>query len=234
MKEISRYEPPQRDNGDIAYAVSRAVVSSIPLVGASAVELLQILITPSLEKRRDEWMKEVGQSLRALEQNKGVRLEELQSNETFIDIVLQASQIALRNSQAEKRQALRNAILNAALPHPPEQSLQEMFLSFIDVFTIWHLRLLSLFHEPALNPEIKVFAMRKDLAGGLSVVLERAYPELKGERALYEQIWRDLYVRGLVSIEGLHTRMTGGGLLASRTTKLGKCFLQFIQTPISS
>jgi hypothetical protein len=233
MTDTPSYEVPERGASDVAHALARAGVSSIPIVGALAAEIFQMVISPPLEKRRDKWMKEVGQALQDLEQNKGVRLEELQSNEVFVDTVLQASQIALRNSQEEKRQALRNAILNAALPHSPEQSLQEIFLGFIDVFTIWHLRLLNLFHEPALHPEVKEYATRRDLAGGLSIVLERAYPELKENRALYDQIWRDLYVRGLVTTEGLHTMMTGGGLLGSRTTQLGKSFLQFIQEPIS-
>lgn len=60
-----------------------------------------------------------------------------------VSIVLQATQIALRTHQTEKRMALRNAVMNAALPQAPEEGLQQMFLHFIDTFTEWHLRLLS-------------------------------------------------------------------------------------------
>jgi hypothetical protein len=51
---------------------------------------------------------------------------------------MHASQAALRNSQKEKLTALRNAVLNAALPNPPEESIQQMFVNFIDSLTVWH------------------------------------------------------------------------------------------------
>ena len=65
--------------------------------------------------------------------------------------------------------------------------------------------------------------------GGLSHVLAEAFPALQGQRDIYDQIWKDLYQRGLVNTDGLHTTMTGQGLKDSRTTELGKAFLGFIQ-----
>jgi len=175
-------------------------------------------------------MDEVGKALRHLEENQGVKLEELQSDDVFIDTVLQASQIASRNSQEEKRRALRNAVLNAALPNPPEQSLQQMFLNFVDTFTVWHLRLLKLFSDPQQwaaehNHEFP------DLMGGLSSILESAFPELHGKRAFYDQVWRNLYQRGLVNTESLHTTMTGRGLMSKRASELGTQFLRFVEEP---
>jgi hypothetical protein len=95
-------------------------------------------------------MEEVGNALQKLEAERGVQLEDLQTDETFIDTVMQASQAAMRNSQDEKRRALRNAVMNAALPNAPEQSLQELFVAFIDLFTVWHLRVLKLFQDPQI------------------------------------------------------------------------------------
>jgi len=195
-----------------------------------AAELFQYFVTPPLEKRLEQWMDEVGKALRHLEENQGVKLEELQSDDVFIDTVLQASQIASRNSQEEKRRALRNAVLNAALPNPPEQSLQQMFLNFVDTFTVWHLRLLKLFSDPQQwaaehNHEFP------DLMGGLSSILESAFPELHGKRAFYDQVWRNLYQRGLVNTESLHTTMTGRGLMSKRASELGTQFLRFVEEP---
>lgn len=229
MTEQNDLDPPEPSKGDIVYATARAGLSSIPLVGAAAVELLQLLITPPLEKRRTQWMEEVAQTLQDLEQNRGVQLEDLQANDVFIDTVLHASQIALRNSQEEKRQALRNAILNAALPQAPEQSLQQMFLNFVDTFTVWHLRLLKLFH----NPKAWFTANNKPFpnlyAGGLSHIVAAAYPGL--DRSFYDQVWRDLYISGLTNTEGLHTMMTAQGLEAQRASDLGGQFLRFIEEP---
>lgn len=231
MDNSERYQPPQPDASDAAYNLTKAGLAAIPGAGGVAVELLQRVIAPSLEKRRDVWMHEVGEALRNLEDAKNVNLEDLQANDSFIDTVLQASQIALRTSQKEKREALRNSILNSALPYPPEQSRQQMFLGYIDIFTVWHLKILRLFKEPALNPEVSDYAHRSELGGGLSVILEKAFPELRGQRELYDQIWQDLYTRGLVNTNGLHTMMSSGGLLASRATKLGKQFVHFIESP---
>ena len=61
---------------------------------------------------------------------------------------MQASQAAIRNHQSEKREALRNAVLNAALPNAPEESIQQLFINQVDTFTVWHIRLLDLFKEP--------------------------------------------------------------------------------------
>jgi hypothetical protein len=176
-------------------------------------------------------MKQVGQALRDLEEKQGVDLEDLQSNDVFIDTVMQASQIALRNSQDEKRSALCNAIYNAALPNPPEQSLQQMFLSFVDSFTVWHIRMLNLFNDPQQwAAEHNHQFPETVVAGSLSnSILESAFPELQGKRAFYDQIWQDLHQKGLVNTDGLHTMMSGQGLRAKRTSDLGTRFLRFVE-----
>jgi hypothetical protein len=67
--------------------------------------------------------------------------------------------------------------------------------------------------------------------GGLGNVLEHNIPEMAGRKNLYDQLWKDLYINGLVNTDGLHTMMTGQGLAQKRTTKLGDAFLRFISEP---
>ena len=227
-EEEKKYAPPVSSTGDTAHLVASGLLSVVP----GAAELLQYLLTPPLEKRRQKWMEEVGQVLRNLENNRGVNLEELQSNETFVDTVLQATQIAIRNSQEQKREALRNAVTNCALPNPPQQSLQQMFLNYVDLFTVWHLLLLDLFQDP------QEWARRNNhhfpdnqLTSSLSSILANAFPELGKDRTLYDQIWNDLYSRGLVNTEGLHTMMTPQGAMARRVTEFGAKFIRFIKAP---
>jgi hypothetical protein len=69
------------------------------------------------------------------------------------------------------------------------------------------------------------------MMGGLSTILERAYPDLQGRRDFYDQVWRELYGRGLVTTEGLHTTMSAQGLASKRTTDRGDRFLAFIAPP---
>ena len=178
-------------------------------------------------------MEEVGSALRGLEEKNGLDLSSLSTNDGFIDAVLHATQVALRTSHEEKRQALRNAVLNSALPSPPELALQLMFLTFVDEFTEWHLRMIRLFQDPSAWALQNSHTFPSLSAGSLSRILESAYPQLRDNRPFYDQVWRDVYQRGITSTDGLHTMMTGHGLLEKRLTSLGTRFVQFIEDPTS-
>lgn len=167
-------------------------------------------------------MAQVGEKLQELESN-GFKLDELQTNEEFISAVMHASQIALRTHQEAKLDALRNAILNVAKGQAPDEVLQNMFLNFVDTLTELHLRILKVFQAPLPPSGISM--------GGLSNVLEHNLPELRGHRELYDQLWKDLSSRGLVSTDSLHGTMSGSGLAQKRTTVIGDAFLGFITEP---
>ncbi|TWI03307.1 hypothetical protein IQ05_00244 [Flavobacterium tiangeerense] len=218
---------------DIAYGVAKAVLGSIPVVGATASELLQLLVTPQLEKRRNEWMIEVGEKLKQLEQKEELDLIKLANNDVFIDVVLQTTQLALRTSEKEKIQYFKNVILNSAVEENPNITEVQIFLNFISTFTVWHIKILKLFDNPENWFKKNGKSLPNYMAAGLSNVLEEAYPELKGKRELYDLIWDDLSRAGLHKTSGLHTTMTGSGLMVPRTTTFGKEFLEFItESPI--
>lgn len=48
---------------DALYAATKAVLGSIPLLGSAASELFGLVVTPPLDKRRQQWMNEVAQSI---------------------------------------------------------------------------------------------------------------------------------------------------------------------------
>jgi hypothetical protein len=181
-----------------------------------------MIIQPPLERRRAAWMERVAEGLKTLEE-RGLNVENLQQNEDFVSAVMQASQIAIRTHQEKKLEALQNAVLNVASHQAPDDALQLMFLNFIDVFTDWHLLILKLFQAPPAQSGI--------MAGGLSHVLENAFPALRGRREFYDNVWRDLFLRGLVNTENLHVTMSGGGLAQKRTSEHGDKILAFIAEP---
>ena len=217
-----KHQVPKQSKGDVAHAIAKAGLSAIPVVGGPAAELLQLLIQPPIEKRRTEWMSQVGEALRELEA-KGLKLEDLQNNEQFVSAVMHASQVALRTHQAAKLAALRNAILNVAQGQAPEEALQHVFLNLVDSFTELHLRVLKVFQSPSPPQNMSM--------GGLSHVLEHNIPEVRGRRELYDQLWKDLFSRGLVNTDTLHVTMSGHGLAQKRTTGIGDAFLKFIEEP---
>lgn len=207
--------PPQASNGDTAHAVIKAFLSAVPTVGGPAAELFQYLFQAPLEQRRRQWMESVGSKLLELDRA-GVRIEHLQRDEKFVSAVLHATHIALRTHIEEKHAALRNAITNIAIGQTVDETEQHLFFEFIDSFAEYHLRILRLFQSPPPVPG--------QTMGALDSVIYFAYPELRNRREICEQLWRDLYLRGLVDTERLQIMTSGNGLREKRTTALGDSF----------
>lgn len=225
--------PPKADPGDHVHTLARAGISSLPYVGGAAVELFQMLVTPPLERRRLEWMKSVGEGLNKLEEKYGNIIDDLKSNEQFIDTTMQASQAAIRTSQREKKDALRNAVLNAALLHAPDESRQQMFVGWVDSYTPWHLRMLRLFANPrSWYQDNGRQPPQYHLSSTLSGLLTDAYPDLKSERPFYDKVAKDLYNDDLIKSDDLHVMMSASGAFEMRATPLGEEFLRFICDPL--
>lgn len=213
---------PESSKGDVAHALVKAGLSVVPIVGGPAVEIFQLLVQPPLERRRTAWMEQVGKRLLELEEN-GVDISKLQENDQFITAVMYASSAAIRTHQQIKLDALKNAIIHIATGDAPEEVLQHLLLRFIDEFSEMHFRILAFAQSPVAPDGISI--------GSLANVLEDNIPSLRGQKTLYNQLWKDLYVRGLVSVEGLNSTMSGSGLSQSCTSPIGVTLLNFIAGP---
>jgi hypothetical protein len=217
-------------------------------------ELLSTIITPPLEKRRDAWIESIAIALKNLEEKvDGFSFENLSQNEMFVTTVMYASQIAIRNHQQEKLEALRNAVLNTALSRTPEEDLQIMFLSFIDTLTSWHLRILKFLDNPlyaaqkknVVYPDwdqdhtmydIAKIAFESNLnMGSITKALLHLYPELNEKKEFYILVEKDLLDRGLIEPMGMSDApIHPQYIFSSHTTAIGKHFLAFITSPIES
>ena len=231
-------QQPENSGGDIVHTLVRAGLSLAPIVGGPAVELLGLVIVPPIEKRRDEWIEEIARCLLELERKVGgLRLEDLSDSDTFVTTFLHASQAAIRNHQREKREALRNAVLNSALPSAPDDDLQMIFLNYVDTFTSWHLRIMR-FLDDLQSHSQKYAAQHSGWDWDEpQTVLEDVYPELNGKPGFQIQILRDLSERGLSRRDNLRisvmTTLHGRkAVFVSQTTPMGKQFLEFITSPI--
>lgn len=219
---------PHATTGDLAYNTFRGLLSAVPLAGGVLAEWFSHFLAPPLSRRRDEWLRSLAEGLAALEgELEAVSVEGLQHNEAFVTATMQATAIALRTQQREKLEALRNAVLNAAIGRTPDEDLQTMFLQFVDTFTTWHVRILSFFRDPSACHMRKQYSM-----GAPAMVLEEVFPELRGGRTFYDQLVRDLHARGLFTLDSLHTTMSESGMYAKRTTELADRFLDFISSPL--
>ena len=166
-------ERPESEKRDVAHTLIKAGISFIPGIGGAATELFSMIIAPPLEKRRNQWLDDIAERLKSLEGVvDGFRVEDLSQNETFITVVMHATQVAIRNHQQEKLEALRNAVLNAARPDALEDDRQLMFLNFIDELTPWHLKVLHFFDDPEIWGSQHNINYPKWNSGGPDTLLE--------------------------------------------------------------
>jgi hypothetical protein len=221
---------PDQGAGDAAHAVTKALVGMVPVAGSALTVLLETVLAPPLERRREKWFRMLGAAVEQLQQTvDGLTTEALSENDVFITVVAQATQVALRTHQDEKLNALKAAVLNSGLPNPPADDLQLMYVRFIDELSPWHIRLLDLFSGPEQWMQRNGVNNPGWAMGGPSTVIEHCFPALKNEREFYEQIVRDLQSRGLIHQgQFLNTTMTDRGMVQARTSGLANAFLAFV------
>jgi len=225
--------PTGKTAADLAREVGRAIVSTIPVAGGPLQVAFENIFTSPIEKRKEAWLNQLADVITEVQQRVSeITPERLAENDAFVTVVMQASQVAIRNHQQAKLEALRNAVLNAALPNPPHEDEQMVFLRLIDQLTPWHLRVLSVLNDPIQWMERNNIHNPGWGMGGASTVLEHCLPDLRGQQETYDQIVLDLQGQGLLGRgQFLHTMMTGGGMVASRTTERGRRFIRFISAP---
>lgn len=225
--------PKSKVVSDIAREVGRAIISAVPVAGGPLQVVFENIFSAPIDKRRQAWLEKLAEVITEVQERVAeFTPEKLAANEVFVTVAMQASQVAIRNHQQVKLEALRNAVLNSALPNPPQEDEQIIFVRLIDDLAPWHLRVLSLLDDPVDWMSRNSVKNPSWGLGGVSTVIEHCLPDLHGQHDTYDQIVRDLQGDGLVGQgQFVHITMTGGGMLESRTTDRGKRFIKFISAP---
>ena len=226
--------PNKKSAGDIAREVGKATISAVPTAGGPLQVAFENIFASPIEKRKQAWLEELAAVVTEVQERvNDLTPEKLAANEAFVTVAMQASQVAIRNHQKSKLDALRNAVLNSALPNPPQEDEQMIFLRLIDQLTPWHLRILALLDNPVQWMERNGVQNPSWGMGGVATVIEHCLPDLRGQRDTYDQIVRDLQAEGLIGQgQFIHVTMTGNGMIQSRTTDdRGKGFIKYITAP---
>lgn len=220
--------PPESDSTkELVSAATRVGAGYVPLAGPMLSEALAHIINAPLQRRVHSWREEVMRRIKALE----ISESSLEDNENFASAVVEAQMAVMRSNAEEKREALANAVLNVALDRGPDEDRQQMFMAYIAELTPWHLRLLVLMSDPpGVLQQIEVDISNISM-GGLSILVEGVYPELNGQKEFYKQLANDLNNRGLLSDVGFNVTMSGGDIVAKRTTNAGDEFIRFVSAP---
>lgn len=215
-------------SGDLVMAGIRGLASTVPFVA----DLLNIVFSSPLEKRKDEWLIQLADGLEELRKQVGEqKLENLANNEEFQTIVLDATNIAMRTHQEVKIKALCNACINTAKEIDISEDKKLVFVRLIDQLTEMDLKLLLYFENP-----LKRFEERGETIntsgfgmGGLTTGIYRYYPELKGQDEFVANRIKNLYSLGLMNTDSINTIMTLNGIYEPRLTDLGVEFISFIK-----
>ncbi len=228
--------PPSKSTGrEITEKAVEAGLSMIPVAGGPAAVAFAYAVGRGYSRRLQAWLTQLAEAVEDLtNQAEDLDIETLAKNEDFLDAVATATRAAERTHQDIKIEALRNAVLNAALPTAPDTDTQMMFLRWVDEFTGSHLRLLTVLNDPPRWFGHRNLERPDVYAGARSHMVERALPELAGRREFYDQLLRDLNSAGMTVISSLHGLQTGASLMDATTTETGKRFIAFISDPRDS
>ena len=219
---------PEPAEADCAQVIARAGIATIPGIGGSINQLLSLVLTPAVERRRTEWLKELADAVDQLEKkDRGFKVEKLAGNEAFVSATIQATLIAIGTHQREKREYLRNALLNIARGTTSDEIKQQVFLNAIEAFTPAHIKALNvIWRNGGLKirwDENSIPIMKRTYGVAIGIVA----PEVKGQTSLIGAILADLRNRGFSNLGGGDLAFPQGGII----TNLGVEFLNFVLSP---
>jgi hypothetical protein len=207
---------------DHARAVGDAAVSAVPVVGGAAAVLIDHVLRPSYEKRLDRWLGELDGIVRDLE----ARMADgdatsLVDDDTFVDAVTRATQIALGTSIEGKLTMLRTALLSVALEPPASDFVAMRFLDLVDELGLEHFALLRYSRDPS------ALGAPPTIASTPRAAIDRA--GLPFRPNLTDLLLRDLASRGLIDPCALSETALGAGAQAAFITDLGEELLDFVR-----
>jgi hypothetical protein len=116
------------------------VVAALPGLGGPAGVMLNELAYRRLAERRDDWLEELALRLIAIEGRVG-SLEDLTRDDHFVDALVTAGRIGERSH--EKREMLRNAVLNVALAAELTNDRRHVLFDLVDRLPPGAVRLLK-------------------------------------------------------------------------------------------
>lgn len=235
-EKTARKEAEKTTLPDMLHAASSIALSFIPGAG----ELFNACVMAPAERRRNDWIESIEKELYELNTQFSDITERVQNNEQAISVILTASPIALKTHNPVKLEALRNIVINAVLHEDYEEYKFQMFLSFIDDFTEWHIRLLEYFSDP--QKAVKKYNANFDLSKQFHCLtmepFKRIYPLMNNSNSYQylKIIVNDLHSKGLLLCNSdifSHSYMRNdlykaGHPYTKRTTDFSDEFLKFI------
>lgn len=231
---------PEKNLEDLVYDLTIGGMGSIPFIGSTYSQLFAFLVQSPYEESLEAWRQEVTREL--VEQREKISdlspeafFRALQKNGNFFSIVMKATRIAIFEHQEEKREILKNVILNVAAGIDLEEDQQSIFLRFIEYLTPSHVDILrkqtdpmKVFRDDGLTEEeIKA----KGRSVGIGGMWKQVFPEYIDNMDLYDLLLDDLKSRNLITVENTHVQGIDKPVKWGKLTIIGGQFVDFISYP---
>lgn len=124
-------------------------LSIVPIAGGPISEIFSAIVESPINKRLQSYLTSIEYRIKDLEKKGQVNSKELLKNDEFLDVLIQSSQIAVRNfSQPVKLECLQNAIVNSALSTNVPNDEKFTYLHYIDTLTPIQLQILRILDNP--------------------------------------------------------------------------------------
>jgi hypothetical protein len=216
-------EPKLRDHLRVG---ADAAIAAFPL-GGSVVTLLDAVIAPSLAKRRDSWLRMLGERLDRLEAKvEGFGVEDLADDELFVSAVMEASRIAVGTELEAKLKMLANCLERLAMPDRDIGDFLAMrFLAFVDELRPEHFLVLCYTADPRGWYQARGLPAPNLVMGPRRALLTKAGLPVAGDEL--DLVLRDLADRGLAN-DGWGVMVSENGLWDPLATDLGRQLLDFV------
>jgi hypothetical protein len=191
-------------NSDKDYNALKALLSSIPSVGPLGVSLWESRNPPPIMKRLHIFL---GDLVREFEKLKSkVELVDFESA-AFQTTLIYVFQIVIRTHQEQKLKALRNIVLNSAIPRDLDDDILTMFLNWVNIFTEGHITTLKHLHY------IETYTLEQ---------FQAQFPLLEKNRFIYNKLLGDLADHGLISLKESYFTMEDDGRSPTLRSRLSE------------
>jgi hypothetical protein len=224
--------PGKSTSRELVERTVEAALGAVPVFGNALAVTFVTAIGWRLEERREKWFTELAEGVEELRQRvDGLSLDDLADNDLFVDAVVTASRTVEHTHQAEKIEALRNAVLNSAAPGAPDADTQAIILALVDRFTPSHLRLVTLWDDPpAWFSSHGIPQPQGGFASSRTVTVEAGLPEMQGRKDFYMLVASELGSAGMLTAS-LSGMVSASALMDRLTTDFGRQFVRFISPP---
>ena len=183
-----------------AIATGAGVATGNPFLVAGGISsILQSILSSTISGRSNQWYNELSEDFKKLEDKvDGFNFEEKINDPRVASAIIETTLSAIKTDRDEKKQMLRNAVLNISTTSSDNLDKELIFLRLIDEFTPSHVKVLQILAEPEQHV-IQIIEQDPNKTGFEVPNNFISITELGQE--MYDLILNDLRAKGLLATQ---------------------------------